>query len=408
MPKIRKKRLVHESVYDLALERLRVAYDIFDTVVVSFSGGKDSTVCLNLTIEVARDLGKLPLHVFHYDEEAIPFETAHYVRRVAQMPEVDLAWYCLPVKHRNGCSRAHPFWYPWAPEVEDKWVRPLPPEAITYGDVRGFPTDVDHRPTMPDSVGLVLPPERFGNVGMVMGIRGDESLTRMRAILMETSEEHYFIKPHILGREKGINAGNLKKVYPIYDWTTPDVWTAPRELGWDYNKAYDRMEEAGISHHAQRCAPPYGEEPMGALWMFACCFPDIWDKMQVRVPGAATAARYAKTEIYSYHKNPEKPDGVTWEQWIMIWVNKHPEKYRAQIARHIRKMMTGHHYLKTTDPIMPTAPHPVTAMSWAFLLMIAVRGDFKTRKYPPMNNDPTVMAARQKKYDAERAQHDGL
>ena len=50
---ILKKQKVDKSVLDLAYERLNSVFDHFDTVSVSFSGGKDSTVCLNLTLEVA-------------------------------------------------------------------------------------------------------------------------------------------------------------------------------------------------------------------------------------------------------------------------------------------------------------------------------------------------------------------
>ena len=54
MGKILKKEEVDKSVLDLAYERINNAYDQFDTISVSFSGGKDSTACLNLTLEVAR------------------------------------------------------------------------------------------------------------------------------------------------------------------------------------------------------------------------------------------------------------------------------------------------------------------------------------------------------------------
>ena len=74
------RKVVDENVYDLAIERLTYAYEIFDSIHVSFSGGKDSTVCLNLAYEVAKKLGRLPLHVHFFDEEAIPFETERYVR----------------------------------------------------------------------------------------------------------------------------------------------------------------------------------------------------------------------------------------------------------------------------------------------------------------------------------------
>ena len=108
MSRVLKKRYQHENVYDAAIKRIHVLYDRFDKVVVAFSGGKDSTVCLNLALEVARERGKLPLDVYFFDEEAVHPETVEYVTRVASNPEIAFKWFCLPVQHRNACSRKEP------------------------------------------------------------------------------------------------------------------------------------------------------------------------------------------------------------------------------------------------------------------------------------------------------------
>jgi predicted phosphoadenosine phosphosulfate sulfurtransferase len=54
--------------------------------VVSFSGGKDSTAVLNTALVVAKELGRLPLDVVFFDEEAIHPPTIEYVERVRQAP----------------------------------------------------------------------------------------------------------------------------------------------------------------------------------------------------------------------------------------------------------------------------------------------------------------------------------
>jgi predicted phosphoadenosine phosphosulfate sulfurtransferase len=394
--RIRKKKAVETDVFTLARERVREAYKLFDTVAVSFSGGKDSTAVLNLAIEAARDLGRGPVPAFFYDEEAISYETVDYVRRVAQSDDVDLSWYCLPIKHRNACTRKHPYWFPWAPEDEAKWVRPLPPEAITWDMVPGFPAEPSRRPTLPDSVGLLFDPRKYGRVGMLMGIRANESITRMRAILMSSQDTRPYIRPW----EDGYAQGNLNKVYPIYDWNTVDVWTAPAKFGWDYNTSYDIMEAAGISHNEQRCAPPYGEEPLRGLWMYATCFPDIWDKMQHRVPGAATAARYSQTELYSYHGAPDKPKGMSWPDFIRSWIDKHPPEQRGGVAARVKRWINTH-YKKTHEPLAVRAAHPLTGLSWTFVLNIAVRGDYKDRRQ--VNIRPEDWDKNRVRYDAEIA-----
>src|SRR5690606_28798364 len=141
-------------------------------------------------------------------------------------------------------------------------------------------------------------PADLGNSAQLLGIRADESIMRRRAILAKSTTR---IEPWIIPV-----AGNLWKGYPVYDWAEADLWTAFRNFGWDYNEAYDVMEMAGMPPGRQRCAPPFGEQPMINLWMYAECFPEIWDRMTERVPGAQTAARYASTELYSYGTRMDK------------------------------------------------------------------------------------------------------
>lgn len=54
-----------KNVYELAQERLAILFKEFDNVYVSFSGGKDSGVLLNLCIDyIRRNNLKIKLGVF--------------------------------------------------------------------------------------------------------------------------------------------------------------------------------------------------------------------------------------------------------------------------------------------------------------------------------------------------------
>ena len=349
---------------------------------------------MNLVLEASKRKNIKKIEVHFFDEEAIPYETEHYVRRVSELPNVDLKWWCIPIRHRNGCSKKNPWWFPYAPEDKEKWVRPLPPEGITHLDK--YPTEIKKRLTIPEINGYLFNPQEYGNVGVVMGIRADESLTRTRAILNSRNREN----THIIKYDDGSSQGNVYKVYPIYDWSTSDVWRAPKKFGWDYNRAYDVMDKMGISPDDQRCAPPYGEEPMRGLYQFRECFPDIWGKMQSRVEGAATAARYSNTLLYSAKQNPEKPDNLSWEEFIAHWIKQHPKPYDTLVAQNI-KLFIRTHYKKTKDKLQKT-PHPKTGIGWDFLLKIAVRGDFKGRKTPTWAMTDEQYIKMKGKYDAER------
>lgn len=366
---------VDRDVYSLALERTEHVMSTFDKVFVSFSGGKDSTSVLNIALEVAHSSPRfarhLPLRAVFWDEEAIPYETEEYVRRVSQRDDVTLEWYCLPVEARTACTRQDPFWYTWAPEEREMWCRPLPPEAITQ--LAGFPAwPREARISIPKAVGLLADPAD-GNTADLLGIRADESMIR-RSAVRRRKVDNYIIQ------RSGLNThGNVWKAYPIYDWSTEDNWTAAALKGWDYNRAYDLMEMAGLSRVAARCSPAFGEEPIQKLWIFQTCFPELWDKMTARVPGAAAAARYARTELYGFTGKPAKPDDMTWPEFILHYLELHAREQQPQVAARISTAIRVH-YKKSDLPVLPDAACPPTGLSWNFLLAIAMRGDFRNRR----------------------------
>lgn len=361
------KKYTEVDVLQAARNRFKLLYERFDRVVVSFSGGKDSTVCLNLALEAAHAANRLPVECHFWDEEAIHPETIEYVERVRSRDDVKLHWLCVPIKHRNACSRKELYWYPWDPAKKHLWCRELPKDAITTFD--GFEFGM----TMPDAAPEFFGPEK-GIIADVRGLRADESLRRLH-VMLSRLEENW-----IGAGRKGFN----HPVSPIYDWTTIDVWTAPRMLGWDYNKTYDLFNMAGVGIHNQRVCPPFGEEPLATLPMYAVCWPDLWEKMIKRVHGAATAGRYAKTGLYAYG-GQAKPKDLSWHDWTFRLLDLYPVSTRKIIESHMLKVIE-HHQRRTNRPIGDDNADPLTGLSWKFLSMLVTRGDLKGRKTQMLNS----------------------
>jgi predicted phosphoadenosine phosphosulfate sulfurtransferase len=423
------KGYIDKDVYTLAKERVRRAYELFDTIVVSFSGGKDSTGCLQVVLEVAQELEKTPVECIFFDEEAIPYETEDYVRRMASRDDVNMLWLCNEQKTRAAMTSDEPYMMLWGEDVKEKWVREKPPEAVSHMPMNGL---VHH-----EMIPYYYPPEEYGTVGMILGIRADESMSRFRSVTAKSAEQENYItlfnedliycarckKRMVRAVSKRMSKEgktvyvhdpeyhsckeapeaykNLYKVMPIYDWTDDDIWTAPRDFGWDYNKAYDLMEMAGLPRNHQRCSPAFAQEPLQKFWTYKVCFPEIWEKMIDRIDGANTALRYGLTPLYGHKVEAEKPEGKTWKEYIHDIITRiKDEKVRVHTAKQIQGMINLH-FKKTGDEIAPHAPHPDSGVSWDYLAMIAMRTDLQGRKQPLTRVDNERYDSLRKNYEED-------
>ena len=364
---IKTKIYLELDVYQKALERIRYLYSVYDNVAVSFSGGKDSTALLLCTIDVAREIGRLPVRAVFYDEEAIHPPTIDYVARVRDRGDVSLEWYCLQVQHRNACSNTSPYWRCWEESKKDLWIREKPPWAIS-----------EH-----PEFKLGMSMQEFGiahfrntNTCAMQGIRTEESIRRYRAVSRKKNDNYITF------------AHGAIFAYPIYDWGSKDVWKLVDIKGEDYNRTYDVYNRT--RHHErflnQRVCPPYGEEPIRGLSLYAECFPDMWQKMVDRVPGAATAARYGNTELYS---RGYKPDGLTWRQHVENVIESYSPEYQDQVKKAVNEAITRHKK-RTANPIPQDEPHLLTGCSWKFLCRIVTRGDFKARVIGGMSGQAVI------------------
>ena len=65
------RQYIGQNVYDALQDKLRLIFEEFDNIFVSFSGGKDSGLLLNLTLDFQRKYyPEKKIGVFHQDFEA--------------------------------------------------------------------------------------------------------------------------------------------------------------------------------------------------------------------------------------------------------------------------------------------------------------------------------------------------
>lgn len=319
---------VEENVYEAAIERLDMIFSKFDNIIVSFSGGKDSSLLLNLCIKYMRehDITR-KIGVFHQDFEAQYTATTEYVEQMltSNLDLIDPYWCCMPMSVTTSASAYEQYWMPWDPGKQDIWVRPMPEhQGVINLDNHEF--DFYKYGMMQDDLYAEFSPwyhRHCGGTGTticLVGIRAQESLNRWRAI---TGEKSTYDDLSWTTRQ----AENVYSAYPLYDWKTEDIWVANAKLGFSYNRIYDLFHLAGLSIHEMRVASPFSGPAIGALDLYRALEPDTWGKVVGRVNGANFAAMYGGTSATGW-KNVKLPAGHTWKSYVAFLLSTLPEETR--------------------------------------------------------------------------------
>ena len=307
------------NVHDAAIERVRYIFNEFENIYVSFSGGKDSGVCMHLMCEEARRLNR-KIGVLFIDIEAHYQMTIDYaLEMMNEYSDVIIPyWVCLPMETDNSLSYDEMTWAWWENDKKDIWVREMPTMDYVI-NVDNNPIDYyEYKMTFEDFVA------KFGNwygkgekTACIVGIRTQESLNRWRAINNENKSRYKSTKYST----KVDN--NVYNFYPIFDWKTEDIWTYYGKEEKVYNKFYDLMYQAGVSIHQMRIDEPFGDTAKAGLNMFKVIEPKTWVKIVGRVAGANFGNIYANTSINSAHY--KLPPGHTWESFTHFLLDTLPK-----------------------------------------------------------------------------------
>ena len=310
-----------QNVYEAAKERMAFLYDEFDEVIVSISGGKDSSVIYHLAMEVAREKGRLPLNVMWLDQEMEWQATADLCEKMLLNKDVIPYWYQMPIHMTNNANIKERYNHCWSVEEKDKWPRERHPISIkenTYGTYR-----------FNDLFGAIIKKDFAGKkAAYITGVRAEESPARTMGLT------HLATYKHITwGKSFGNNLHY--SFHPIYDWSYRDVWKYIHENKIEYNPVYDELYRHGANLHDMRVSSLHHEISIRNLLFVQEIEPETWNKIAGRVVGANTIKHLKEKSFRCPSKLPYMFD--TWGEYTRHLIkNLVPEKKnREELNRRI-------------------------------------------------------------------------
>ena len=317
-----------KNVYDAAQERLAFIFDNFERIYVSFSGGKDSGVLLNLVIDYVRKHKinrKIGVQIL--DNDANYEFSVQFMHRIIQanLDILDVYWCCMPITLPCTISHYAIDWQCWGERDKERWIRPMPTEPYIV-NIKNHKFDFFKEDMSYDEFwdGFAEWYSQGKPTANLIGIRTVESLNRFRAIMTDRKET---LKGQMWTKKNTPNAFNC---YPIYDWRTEDIWTANAKFEWDYNKLYDVFYKAGVPVMKMRVASPFMSESKSSLGLYRVIDPHVWAKLCARVQGANFIATYGKQLNYRSFK---LPPGHTWKSFVKFLLDTLPN----EVARNFKE-----------------------------------------------------------------------
>lgn len=309
------KKYLDKNVLDATLERLEIIFQNFENIYFSFSGGKDSSVMVQLANIIAKKQGK-KFDVLFIDLEAQYKHTIQHVEEIKKLSQIrDFYHITLPIALRNAVSVLQPKWICWEEESRNLWVRDMPEDSININNCpfEWFKKGEEFIVQFADW----YQKKYKGKVACGIGIRTDESLNRFRTIAFQDKKikfKGYNWTTKLKASEKYIDVYNF---YPIYDWRTEDIWGAVSKLDLKFNYIYELMYKNGVSIYEQRLCQPYGDDQRKGLNQFKALEYDTWSKVLNRVNGVNFGNIYCKTTALGNIKSC-KTDFMTWQEYTVF------------------------------------------------------------------------------------------
>lgn len=320
------KQYLSTNVLEEARNRISYIFDEFENIIVSISGGKDSTVMAHLALVEAHKRGR-KIGLFFLDEEVMYKATIEQVEYLMSLYPGNTTrfWLQIPFNLTNSSSLEQGQVNCWDIKDKPRWmhkrsknnicVQPWSHETKVADKNKGFGYyDVISNFELMTK-----------NTAHLVGLRADESLNRYRAMVKNPGYKD------IYWSTKRNNNGNYA-FYPLYDWSFNDIWKYIGETGIRYHKYYDFCFLKGVPAHAMRVSSLTHEKSFKSIADLPEFEPDTYDKLLKRIKGISFAQETAKNKkMFKVQKLPKAYK--SWREYRDFLLETYPDKSKIGIFK---------------------------------------------------------------------------
>lgn len=313
-----------KNVYEAAKDRIRKIFDTYSDrpIVVSFSGGKDSTVILYLTKEIMDERGIKKIPVFWLDQEIEAPMTVDYVRKIMSLSWVEPHWVQSEYpKYNSHSGKMDKVW-----GKGQYWIREKEP-TNPYTDF-----DLSDYKKYAAEYNFFLH-KMFGEYVTLGGLHIDESNVRHTALLRDIS----------FCPSKNDVGGKI--FYPLFDWSYKDIWYYIFSNKIEYCKLYNYYFSRWPLRKC-RVGSFWNEQSQDGLKLMKEIDPAFYDRVSKRIKGANAVVNAFESLISFVGKLP--PYFKDWPEYVNYLIDhivplENRKQFRANYNR------TRKRFLKQCD-----------------------------------------------------------
>lgn len=316
---------VDKSVVEAAEERIRYIFDEFENIIVSLSGGKDSTVLCWMALQEARRRNR-KIGIFFVDEEAVYQSTVEQVEWLMNLyPEnTTRLWLQFPFRLTNATSVQEGQLICWEEGKHKIWMRSKMPYAI------------QHKPWDPATETIRDKNKGFGfydvienfqrlreNTAFLVGLRAVESMNRFRAVTKNPGYKDVYWATKTGGEGSAA-------FYPLYDWNFHDIWKFIYDNNIRYSRIYDYQFKKGLGIREIRVSSLIHEKSFKALVELPEFEPKTYDKLCRRIKGIQVGHLYGKdAKLLRSRKLPK--NYKSWREYRDFLLVTYPDESKRDI-----------------------------------------------------------------------------